>query len=115
MVRFATRGVRPRLEVLPAGDAIRGRRARFNHVYGPTRVCTPDPRPRPTGSHRVRYPADSQGDGGGGATAGRRLSLAGFTVVVCAQFGARSGADAATELRSALAALGTDYILERQS
>jgi aryl-alcohol dehydrogenase-like predicted oxidoreductase len=32
------------------------------------------------------------------------------SVVVCAQFGARSGADAATELRSALAALGTDYI-----
>jgi aryl-alcohol dehydrogenase-like predicted oxidoreductase len=35
----------------------------------------------------------------------RRLS-----VVVCVQFGARSGADAASELRSALAALGTDYI-----
>lgn len=32
------------------------------------------------------------------------------SVVVCAQFGARSGADAATELRSALAALRTDYI-----
>ena len=32
------------------------------------------------------------------------------SVVVCAQFGARDGGDAATELRSALAALGTDYI-----
>jgi aryl-alcohol dehydrogenase-like predicted oxidoreductase len=32
------------------------------------------------------------------------------SVVVCVQFGARSGADAASELRSALAALGTDYI-----
>ena len=32
------------------------------------------------------------------------------SVVVCAQFGARSGAAAATELRSALAALGTDYV-----
>jgi aryl-alcohol dehydrogenase-like predicted oxidoreductase len=32
------------------------------------------------------------------------------SVVVCAQFGARNGADASTELRSALAVLGTDYI-----
>jgi aryl-alcohol dehydrogenase-like predicted oxidoreductase len=32
------------------------------------------------------------------------------SVVVCAQFGAREGGDAATELRSILAALGTDYI-----
>jgi aryl-alcohol dehydrogenase-like predicted oxidoreductase len=32
------------------------------------------------------------------------------SVVVCAQFGARNRADAATELRSALAALRTDYI-----
>jgi aryl-alcohol dehydrogenase-like predicted oxidoreductase len=32
------------------------------------------------------------------------------SVVVCAQFGARTAADAATELRSALATLGTDYI-----
>lgn len=32
------------------------------------------------------------------------------TVVVCAQFGARTRVDAAIELRSALAALGTDYI-----
>jgi aryl-alcohol dehydrogenase-like predicted oxidoreductase len=36
---------------------------------------------------------------------GRRQS-----VVMCAQFGARNVADAATELRSALALLGTDYI-----
>jgi aryl-alcohol dehydrogenase-like predicted oxidoreductase len=32
------------------------------------------------------------------------------SVVVCVQFGARRAADAATELRSALAALATDYI-----
>ena len=32
------------------------------------------------------------------------------SVVVCAQFAARTAADAAAELRSALAALGTDYI-----
>jgi aryl-alcohol dehydrogenase-like predicted oxidoreductase len=32
------------------------------------------------------------------------------SVIVCAQFGARTAADAATELRSALAAIGTDYI-----
>jgi aryl-alcohol dehydrogenase-like predicted oxidoreductase len=32
------------------------------------------------------------------------------SVVVCAQFGARDGGEAATELRSALEALGTDYI-----
>jgi aryl-alcohol dehydrogenase-like predicted oxidoreductase len=32
------------------------------------------------------------------------------SIVVCAQFWARTAADAATELRSALAALGTDYI-----
>lgn len=32
------------------------------------------------------------------------------SVVVCAQFGARSAADAAAELRACLAALGTDYI-----
>jgi aryl-alcohol dehydrogenase-like predicted oxidoreductase len=32
------------------------------------------------------------------------------SVVVCVQFGARNQAEAATELRSALAALGTDYI-----
>ena len=32
------------------------------------------------------------------------------SVVICAQFGARSAADAAEELRDALAVLGTDYI-----
>src|SRR5262245_34396714 len=32
------------------------------------------------------------------------------SVVVCAQFGARSAADASAELKAALAALGTDYI-----
>jgi aryl-alcohol dehydrogenase-like predicted oxidoreductase len=32
------------------------------------------------------------------------------SVVICAQFGARNRADAATELKSVLVALGTDYI-----
>src|SRR5262245_46632898 len=32
------------------------------------------------------------------------------SVVICAQFGARSGADAAGELKAVLAAFGTDYI-----
>src|SRR5829696_7052345 len=32
------------------------------------------------------------------------------SVVVCAQFGARGAADAATELRTALGTLGTDYV-----
>src|SRR3954471_9717787 len=32
------------------------------------------------------------------------------SVVVCAQFGARSATDAAAELRAALACLGTDYV-----
>jgi len=32
------------------------------------------------------------------------------SVVVCVQFGARTAADAAVELRSAIAALGTDYV-----
>jgi aryl-alcohol dehydrogenase-like predicted oxidoreductase len=38
------------------------------------------------------------------------LGRARSSVVICAQFGARSAADAAEELRGALAVLGTDYI-----
>jgi aryl-alcohol dehydrogenase-like predicted oxidoreductase len=38
------------------------------------------------------------------------LGPARSSVVVCAQFGARDAGDAAAELRSALATLGTDYI-----
>jgi aryl-alcohol dehydrogenase-like predicted oxidoreductase len=38
------------------------------------------------------------------------LGSARASVVICAQFGARSATDAAEELRSALAVLGTDYI-----
>jgi predicted aldo/keto reductase-like oxidoreductase len=52
-----------------------------------------------------------------GATAGdafpaaiSSLGTARRSVIVCVQFGARNQGDAATELRSALAALGTDYI-----
>lgn len=44
------------------------------------------------------------------STAIAGLGAARSSVVVCAQFGARSAADAATELRGLLAALGTDYI-----
>jgi aryl-alcohol dehydrogenase-like predicted oxidoreductase len=43
-------------------------------------------------------------------TAISSLSARRQSVVVCAQFGARSSTDAATELRSVLATLGTDYI-----
>jgi predicted aldo/keto reductase-like oxidoreductase len=50
----------------------------------------------------------SKGDAFSAAVAG--LGAARSSVVVCAQFGARSAADAAIELRSALALLGTDYI-----
>jgi predicted aldo/keto reductase-like oxidoreductase len=44
------------------------------------------------------------------STAVASLGKARESVVVCAQFGARSRSDAATELRSALATLATDYI-----
>src|SRR6516165_2619074 len=54
--------------------------------------------------------AEGASDGDSFPAAVSSLGARRQSVVVCAQFGARSGADAATELRSALAALGTDYI-----
>jgi aryl-alcohol dehydrogenase-like predicted oxidoreductase len=54
----------------------------------------------------------AEGPTGGDAlsTAVSSLGSARPSVVVCAQFGARSAADAAVELRAALATLETDYI-----
>jgi aryl-alcohol dehydrogenase-like predicted oxidoreductase len=54
----------------------------------------------------------AEGESGGDAftTAVSSLGTRRRSVVVCVQFGARNEADARVELRSALAALGTDYI-----
>ena len=49
-------------------------------------------------------------DGDAFTTAISSLANQRESVAVCAQFGARNEADASTELRAALAALGTDYI-----
>jgi predicted aldo/keto reductase-like oxidoreductase len=54
--------------------------------------------------------AEGPADGDPFVDAIKSLGARRFSVVICAQFGARSAADAATELRSALAALGTEYI-----
>jgi aryl-alcohol dehydrogenase-like predicted oxidoreductase len=54
--------------------------------------------------------AEGASDGDAFTTAVASLGARRRSVVVCAQFGARTGAEAAMELRSALALLGTDYI-----
>jgi len=54
--------------------------------------------------------AEGPSDGDAFCSAVAALGTERPSVVVCAQFGARNAADAATELRSALATLGTDYI-----
>jgi predicted aldo/keto reductase-like oxidoreductase len=54
--------------------------------------------------------AEGPSDGDAFSTAISSLGSGRRSVIVCAQFGARSGADAATELRSVLEALRTDYI-----
>jgi aryl-alcohol dehydrogenase-like predicted oxidoreductase len=54
--------------------------------------------------------AEGPSDGDAFTAAVSSLGARRRSVVVCAQFGARTRADAATELRSALAALGTDYV-----
>jgi aryl-alcohol dehydrogenase-like predicted oxidoreductase len=54
--------------------------------------------------------AEGRSDGDAFPAAIASLGTRRQSVVVCAQFGARNGADASTELRSALAVLGTDYI-----
>jgi aryl-alcohol dehydrogenase-like predicted oxidoreductase len=54
--------------------------------------------------------AEGASDGDAFPAAVSALGARRESVVVCAQFGARDAAEASTELRSALAALGTDYI-----
>jgi aryl-alcohol dehydrogenase-like predicted oxidoreductase len=54
--------------------------------------------------------AEGASDGDAFTTAISSLGNQRQSVAVCAQFGARDKADASTELRAALAALGTDYI-----
>jgi aryl-alcohol dehydrogenase-like predicted oxidoreductase len=54
--------------------------------------------------------AEGPSDGDAFTRAVSSLGTQRQSVVVCAQFGARNKADAAMELRSVLAALGTDYI-----
>ena len=54
--------------------------------------------------------AEGPSDGDAFTRAVASLGAERQSVVVCAQFGARSAADAAEELQAALAALGTDYI-----
>jgi aryl-alcohol dehydrogenase-like predicted oxidoreductase len=54
--------------------------------------------------------AEGAADGGAFTTAISSLGTRRQSVALCAQFGARNEADASTELRAVLAALGTDYI-----
>jgi hypothetical protein len=54
--------------------------------------------------------AEGPTDGDAFTTAVSSLGADRKSIFVCAQFGAREQTDAALELRSALAALGTDYI-----
>ena len=54
--------------------------------------------------------AEGPSDGDAYSAAVSALGARRRSVVVCVQFGARNAADARTELRSALAVLGTDYI-----
>jgi aryl-alcohol dehydrogenase-like predicted oxidoreductase len=54
--------------------------------------------------------AEGASDGDAFPAAVSALGARRASVVVCAQFGARDAAEASAELRSALAALGTDYI-----
>jgi aryl-alcohol dehydrogenase-like predicted oxidoreductase len=64
------------------------------------------------GVNFLNWPGLAEGatDGDAVAAAVAALGPARPSVVVCAQFGARTAADAAAELQSALAILGTDYI-----
>ena len=64
------------------------------------------------GVNYLNWPGLAEGptDGDAFSTAVASLGSRRESVVVCAQVGARSAADAAVELRSVLAALATDYI-----
>jgi aryl-alcohol dehydrogenase-like predicted oxidoreductase len=81
--------------------------------YGKT-VITPDDvlDALGRGVNFLNWPGLAEGPSGGDAfsTAVASLGTGRQSVVVCTQFGARDAADAAAELRSALAALRTDYI-----
>jgi aryl-alcohol dehydrogenase-like predicted oxidoreductase len=64
------------------------------------------------GVNFLNWPGLAEGPTEGDAVTAAVAALgpARSSVVVCAQFGARTAADATTELRSVLATLGTDYI-----
>jgi aryl-alcohol dehydrogenase-like predicted oxidoreductase len=64
------------------------------------------------GVNFLNWPGLAEGPSGGDAfsTAVASLGTDRQSVVVCAQFGARGAADAAEELQSTLATLGTDYV-----
>jgi predicted aldo/keto reductase-like oxidoreductase len=64
------------------------------------------------GVNFLNWPGLAEGPTGSDAvsTVVSALGSARSSVVVCAQFGARTAADAAVELRSSLATLGTEYI-----
>src|SRR4051812_47416139 len=60
----------------------------------------------------LNWPGEADSPGGADAVSDAVAALGPRrqSVVVCAQFGARTAADAAEELRAVLAALRTDYI-----
>ena len=64
------------------------------------------------GVNVLNWPGEAEGPGGEDTFSEAIVSLgpARDSVVVCAQFGARTADDAAAELRSVLAALRTDYV-----
>ena len=64
------------------------------------------------GMNFLNWPGLAEGPTPGDAMTAAVASLGARrqSIVVCAQFGARSAVDAASELRDALATLGTDYI-----
>jgi aryl-alcohol dehydrogenase-like predicted oxidoreductase len=64
------------------------------------------------GVNFLNWAGIAHGPPGGDAFTATVASLGAWrqSIVVCVQFGARGAAEAAAELRSALAALGTDYI-----
>ncbi len=64
------------------------------------------------GVNFLNWPADSEGPGRRDAMSEAIASLGGKRegIVICVQFAARTAAEAKTELRSVLDALGTDYV-----
>lgn len=81
--------------------------------YGPTAITPEDVlHALGRGVNFLNWQGLAEGPSAGDAYTSALASLgaARESVVVCAQFGARGAADAAAELRAALALLGTDYI-----